>query len=69
MRETGIEKAIEICATNITNKGVSERFERIGNRYIRMIFRSKHTLRCSLMKTRPERDPLQTAHLHLQYSL
>jgi hypothetical protein len=43
-------------------KGVSEKFKRIGNRYnIRKIFKTKHTLRSSLMKTRPERDPLQTA--------
>jgi hypothetical protein len=42
-------------------KGVSE-FKRIGNRYnIRTIFKTKHTLRSSLMKTRPERDPQQTA--------
>jgi hypothetical protein len=40
-------------------KGVSEKFRRIGNRYsIRTIFKTKHTLRSSLMKTRPERDPL-----------
>jgi hypothetical protein len=39
--------------------GVSEKFKRIGNRYnIRTIF--KHTLRILIMKTRPERDPLQT---------
>ncbi|PNF31038.1 hypothetical protein B7P43_G17855, partial [Cryptotermes secundus] len=43
-------------------KGVSEKFKRIGNRYnIRTIFRTKHTLRNSLMKTRPKRDPQQTA--------
>jgi hypothetical protein len=43
-------------------KGVSEKFKRIGNRYnIRTIFRTRHSLRSSLMKTRPERDPLQTA--------
>jgi hypothetical protein len=43
-------------------KGVSERFKRIGNRYnIRTIFKIKHILRSSLMKTRLERDPLQTA--------
>jgi hypothetical protein len=34
----------------------------MGNRYnIRMIFKTKPTLRSSLVKTRPERDPLQTA--------
>jgi hypothetical protein len=43
-------------------KGVSEKFKRIGNRYnIWTIFKTKHTLRSSLMKTGPERDPLQTA--------
>jgi hypothetical protein len=43
-------------------KGVSEKSKRIGNRYnIRTIFKTKHILRSSLMKTRPERDPLQTA--------
>jgi hypothetical protein len=43
-------------------KGVSEKFKRIGNRYsIRTIFKTKHTLRSSVMTTRPERDPLQTA--------
>jgi hypothetical protein len=39
----------------------SEKFRRIGNRYIRTIFRTRHSLRSSLMKTRPERDQLQTA--------
>jgi hypothetical protein len=42
-------------------KGVSEKFKRIGYRYIRTIFKTKHALRSSLMKTRPERSPLQTA--------
>jgi hypothetical protein len=43
-------------------KGVSEKFKRIGNRYnIRTIFKIKHKLRSSLMKTRPERDRQQTA--------
>jgi predicted GIY-YIG superfamily endonuclease len=42
-------------------KGVSEKFKRTGNRYnIRTIFKTKHELRSSLMKTRPERDPQQT---------
>jgi hypothetical protein len=42
--------------------GVSGEFRRIGNRYnIRTIFKTKHTLRSSLMKTRPVRDPLQIA--------
>jgi hypothetical protein len=43
-------------------KDVSEKFKCIGNRYnSRKIFKTKHTLMSSLMKTRPERDPLQTA--------
>jgi hypothetical protein len=43
-------------------KGVSEQFKLIGNRYnIRMIFKTERTLRNTLMKTRPERDPEQTA--------
>jgi predicted GIY-YIG superfamily endonuclease len=43
-------------------KGVSEKFKHIGNRYnIRTIFKTRHTLRSSLMKTRTERDPLQKA--------
>jgi hypothetical protein len=43
-------------------KGVSEKFKYIKNRYnIRMIFKTKHTLRSSLIKTRPERDLQQMA--------
>jgi hypothetical protein len=43
-------------------KGVSEKSKRRGNRYnSRTIIKIKHTLRSSLMKTRSERDPLQTA--------
>jgi hypothetical protein len=43
-------------------KGVSEKFKRIGNRYIfKMIFKTKHTLGSSPTKTRPERDPLQAS--------
>jgi predicted GIY-YIG superfamily endonuclease len=42
-------------------KGVSEKFKRIGNRYNVRIFRTKHTLRNSLMKTRPNTDPQRTA--------
>jgi predicted GIY-YIG superfamily endonuclease len=43
-------------------KGVSEKFKRIGIRYnIRTIFKTKHTIRSSLMKARPESDPQQTA--------
>jgi hypothetical protein len=42
-------------------KGVSEKFRCIGNWYnIRTIFKTKHTLSSSLMKTRPERDPRHT---------
>jgi hypothetical protein len=42
--------------------GVSEKFKRIGNRYnIRTIFKTKHTHRSSVMKTRLERDEQQTA--------
>jgi hypothetical protein len=42
--------------------GVSEKFKLIGNRYnIQMIFETEHTLRRSLIKTRPERGPQQTA--------
>jgi hypothetical protein len=41
-------------------KGVSEKFKGIGNRYIRTIFKTRHTL-SSLMKTRPKRDSLQMA--------
>jgi hypothetical protein len=34
----------------------------LGNRYnIRMIFKSKHNFRISLMKIGPKRDPQQTA--------
>jgi hypothetical protein len=33
-------------------KGISEKFKRIGNRYnIRTVFKTKHTLRSSLMRT------------------
>jgi hypothetical protein len=36
-------------------KGVSEKFKHTGKQYnIRMIFKTKHTLRRSLMKTRTE---------------
>jgi hypothetical protein len=41
-------------------KGVSQRFKLIGNQYnIRTIFKTQHTLRSSLMNTRPENDPQQ----------
>jgi hypothetical protein len=42
-------------------EGVSENFKLIGNHYIRKIFQTRHTLRSTLIKTRPERDPQQTA--------
>jgi hypothetical protein len=43
-------------------KGVSEKFKRIRNRYnVKTIFKTKHILRSSLMKTMPERGPQQTA--------
>jgi hypothetical protein len=43
-------------------KGVSEKFKRIWNHYnIRTVFRTKHTLRNSLMNTKPKRDLQQTA--------
>jgi hypothetical protein len=43
-------------------KGVSEKLNRVGNRYnIRMIFRTEHTLMSSLMKTRLQRDMQRTA--------
>jgi hypothetical protein len=49
-------------------KGVSEKFKRVGNRYsIRTIFRTEHTLRSSLMKTKVERDPQQTAQCVCEY--
>jgi hypothetical protein len=43
-------------------KGVSEKFKCRGNQYnIRTVFKTKHTLKNSLMKTRPEKDPQQMA--------
>jgi hypothetical protein len=43
-------------------KGVSEKFKRIRDLYnIRMIFKTKHIFKSSLMQTRPERDLQQTA--------
>jgi hypothetical protein len=43
-------------------KGVSEKFKHIRNWYnIRTIFRTVHTPRSSLMRTRPERDSQQRA--------
>jgi hypothetical protein len=43
-------------------KDVSEKFKCIGNWYnIKTIFKTKHTLRSSLKKTRPEKDLQQTA--------
>jgi hypothetical protein len=44
-------------------KGISDKFKRIGNRYnIRTIFKTKHTLKNTLMRTRPMSDPQLTAH-------
>jgi hypothetical protein len=41
-------------------KGISEKFRRIGNRFnIRTIFKTKHTLRGTLMKTEPVREAQQ----------
>jgi hypothetical protein len=43
-------------------KGVSEKFKRIGNQYnTRTFFKTKHILRSSPMKTRPERNPQHRA--------
>jgi hypothetical protein len=43
-------------------KGVSEKFKHVRKRYnILTIFKTKHTLRSLLMKTRPGRDLQQTA--------
>jgi hypothetical protein len=43
------------------DKGISERFRRIGNRFnLRTIFKTKHTLRGTLTKTGPVRDAQQT---------
>jgi hypothetical protein len=43
-------------------KGVSEKFKCIGDQYnIRTIFKTKHTLRSSLMKTMLERDTQKMA--------
>jgi hypothetical protein len=43
-------------------KDVSEKFKWIGNRYnIKTIFGTKHTFRSLLMRTRPQRNPQQTA--------
>jgi hypothetical protein len=44
-------------------KSISEKFRRIGNQYnIRTIFRTKHTLRSLIVRTRPKSDPQQTAN-------
>jgi hypothetical protein len=41
-------------------KAVSEKYKRIANTYnIRKIFNTKHTLRSTLIKMGPERDPQQ----------
>jgi hypothetical protein len=40
---------------------ISKKFRRIRNRFsLRTIFKTKHTLRGTLMKTRPVRDAQQT---------
>jgi hypothetical protein len=55
------EKPLDSCVYPIC-VGVSEKFKRMGKRYnIRTIFRTKHTLRSSFMKTRLERDPQRKA--------
>jgi hypothetical protein len=42
---------------------ISEKFKHTGNRYnIRMIFNTKHTLRSSNMKTRPEKESCNRWH-------
>jgi hypothetical protein len=44
-------------------KRVSENFRRIWNWYnIRMVLKTNHTLRWSIVKTRPDLDPLKTIH-------
>jgi hypothetical protein len=43
-------------------KGISDKFKRIGNRFIRTILKTKHTLRNTLMRTSPMSDPQLTAH-------
>jgi hypothetical protein len=43
-------------------KGISEKCKRIGNRYIKTIFKTKKTLRDTLMRTRHISDPQLTAH-------
>jgi hypothetical protein len=44
-------------------KGILEKFQHIGNHYnIRTIFKVKHTLMSSLMRTRPKRDLHYMAH-------
>jgi hypothetical protein len=41
-------------------KGIAEKFRRIGNRFqLRTIFKTKHTLRGTLMKTGSSRDTQQ----------
>jgi hypothetical protein len=42
--------------------GTSEKFEPIGNQYnIRTIFKTKHALKSSVIKTKLEREPQQKA--------
>jgi hypothetical protein len=44
-------------------KCVSEKFRRIGNRYnLKIVFKTNHTLRRSIVKSRPDLDPLKIRH-------
>lgn len=43
-------------------KGISEKFRRIGNQYmVKTIFKTRNTLRSSLVKTKPDQDSNLTA--------
>jgi hypothetical protein len=56
-----IPYTFELLWNIIHISNISEKFKHTGNWYnIRMIFRTKHTLRSSLMKARLERDPQQS---------
>jgi hypothetical protein len=49
-------------------KGISEKFRSTGNRLnLRKIFKTKHTLRETLVKTGPVRDAQQKKQLCIQY--
>jgi hypothetical protein len=55
-----------VCIPHV--KGVSEKFKRIANQYnIRTVFKTKHTLRSSLVRTRPKRDSQQRAHCAIAF--